>query len=41
MNVMDEQVLKSSVESQKGAISIQRCSAENQKGAMEIDFVQL
>ena len=30
----------SSVESQKGAITIQRCSFENQKGALTIDFVQ-
>ena len=29
-----------SVESQKGAITIQRCSIENQKGAITIDFVQ-
>ena len=27
----------SSVESQKGAITIQRCSVENQKGAIAID----
>ena len=31
---------KSSVESQKGAITIQRCSVENKKGAVAIDFVQ-
>ena len=30
----------SSVESQKGVIADQRCSAENQKGAIAIDFVQ-
>ena len=30
----------SSVESQKGTITIQRCSIENQKGAITIDFVQ-
>ena len=30
----------SSVESQKGAITIQICSIENQKGAIAIDFVQ-
>ena len=30
----------SSVESQKGASIIQRCSTENQKGAIAIDFVQ-
>ena len=30
----------SSVESQKGAITIQRCYIENQKGAITIDFVQ-
>ena len=30
----------SSVESQKGAIPIQRCSVENQKGAIAIDTVQ-
>ena len=29
----------SSVESQKGAITIQRCSVENQKGAIAIDIV--
>ena len=29
-----------SVESQKGAITIQRCSVENQKGDIAIDFVQ-
>ena len=29
----------SSVESQKGAITIQRCSVENQKGALAIDIV--
>ena len=30
----------SAVESQKGAITIQRCSIENQKGTIVIDFVQ-
>ena len=30
----------SSVESQKGAIAVQRCFVENQKGAIAIDFVQ-
>ena len=30
----------SSVEIQKGAITIQRCSSENQKGAFAIDFIQ-
>ena len=30
----------SSVESQKGTITIQRCSVENQNGAVTIDFVQ-
>ena len=30
----------SSVESQKGATTIQRRSIENQKGAITIDFVQ-
>ena len=30
----------SSVESQKGIISVQRCSTENQKGGIAIDFVQ-
>ena len=30
----------SSVESQKDAITIQRCSVENQKGAIIINFVQ-
>ena len=29
----------SSVESEKGTITIQRCSVENQKGATAIDFV--
>ena len=29
-----------SVESQKGAITIQRCSVQNQKGTIAIDFVQ-
>ena len=29
----------SSIESDKGAITIQRCSVENQKGAITIDFV--
>ena len=28
------------VESQKGIISVQRCSVENQKGATAMDFVQ-
>ena len=28
----------STIESQKGAITIQRCSVENQKGAITIDF---
>ena len=31
---------KSSVESQKAAITIQRCSVENQKGTIAVDFVQ-
>ena len=30
----------SSVESQKGAITIQRCSVENQKGVVATDIVQ-
>ena len=30
----------SSVDCQKGAITIQRCSIENQKGAIAIDIVQ-
>ena len=30
----------SSVESQQGAITIQRCSVENQKGAIATDVVQ-
>ena len=30
----------SSVENQKGAITIHRCSIENQKGAIAIDIVQ-
>ena len=30
----------SSVESQKGAITIPRCSIENQKGAITIDIAQ-
>ena len=30
----------SSVESQKGAIAIKKCSIENQKGVITIDFVQ-
>ena len=32
--------IKSSVESQKGTITIQGCSVEKQKGAIAIDFVQ-
>ena len=30
----------SSVESQKGAIAVQRCSVENQKGTIATDFIQ-
>ena len=30
----------SSVESQKGVVTIQRCYAENQKGTFDMDFVQ-
>ena len=37
---MQRLIYKSSVESQKGAITIQRCSVENQKGVIAIDFVQ-
>ena len=33
-------ILIMSIESQKGAITIQRCSIENQKGAFAINFVQ-
>ena len=32
--------MNSSIESQKGVITDQRCSVENQKGAIAIDFVQ-
>ena len=32
--------IRTSAESQKGAIAAQRCSVENQKGAIAIDFVQ-
>ena len=37
---MGEQFYISSAESQKGAITIQRCSIENQKDAIAMDCVQ-
>ena len=40
-SIHDEELLiKASVESQKGAITIQRCSVDNQKSAFVIDIIQ-